>query len=289
MPAQRPIGKLQPDPWRSLGELIARNEAEFSGRLLIGPADFTRWRAEPPDGLTWGMLSVSGLDYLVRDEAGLKRLPDLFKRGVRVIQLVEGAQSLLAGSAESGDDHGLTELGRTTLAEITALPLNLPDEGIPILDLAHLNPRSMAEVIDAVDDAVGNRRVLLMFSHGAVARPGLDAPRAINLENLARLRAKGGLIGLTPGAPFYESAEEFKSAVDQLAAIPFEGRVGFEGIAVGSDFLELDETLPGLGDAMAIVEWLTRTFDDGTAALLVEANGRRFLASSVGGVNSSGV
>ena len=34
--------EAQPDPWRSLGELIARNEAEFSGRLLIGPADFTR-------------------------------------------------------------------------------------------------------------------------------------------------------------------------------------------------------------------------------------------------------
>ena len=33
----------QADPWAALGALIARVEAEFSGRLLIGPDDHARW------------------------------------------------------------------------------------------------------------------------------------------------------------------------------------------------------------------------------------------------------
>jgi membrane dipeptidase len=273
----------QPDPWQSLGELIARYEAEFSGRLLIDPADVTRWRSEPPDALTWGMLSVSGLDYLVRTKADLKRLPDLFKRGVRVIQLVATAHSALAGSADPDDDRSLTDLGRACLSEITALASIDPVEAIPILDLAHLNTRSMAEVMESLGDALRNRRVLLMYSHGSVAHPEFDGPRAIGLENLARLRTHGGLIGLTPGPPFHQSADELKSAIDHVATIPFEGRVGYEGLAIGCDFLDRDAALPELRDASAIIDWVSKTFDQPTAELVLEANARQFLANAVGG------
>ncbi len=272
------------DPWRSLGELIARYEAEFCGRLLISPVDLNRWRSEPPDGLTWGMLGVSGLDYLVRDEADLKRLAELFQRGVRVFQLVETSNNQLAGSAEPGDDRGLTELGRACVSQIAGLALDENREGIPILDLAHLNPLSMGQVIELVEDAVRKHTLLLMYSHGAVAHAGFDGPRAIDVQNLSRLRALGGLMGLTPGLPFHQSSDDLKSSIDQIAAIPFEGRLGYEGIAIGSDFLDpdLEGTLPDLGDAPAIVEWVSRTFDDTTAGLLLEANARRLPAGAVG-------
>jgi membrane dipeptidase len=281
--------ELQPDRWRALYDLIVRYEAEFSGRLLIGPADFARWRSEPPDGLTWGMLGVSGLDFLVRDQADLERLTGLFARGGRVFQLVETAKSALAGSSEPGDERGLTELGRSCVLTIAGLGLSHRGEGIPILDLAHLNPRSMAEVMEAVDEAARYRRVLLTYSHGALTRPGFDGPRAIDLENLARLRAKGGLIGLTPGLPFHENADQFKAAIDQVATIPFEGRAGYEGIAIGSDFPETNETLPGLGDAMELVEWVSRNLDDAPAALMLQGNAVRLLATSVGSPSASGV
>jgi len=42
----------QPDSWAALGQLLARVEAEFPGRLLIGPDDFARW-LDDGDGLTW--------------------------------------------------------------------------------------------------------------------------------------------------------------------------------------------------------------------------------------------
>jgi membrane dipeptidase len=272
------------DPWRSLGELIARYEAEFCGRLLIGPTDLNRWRSELADGLTWGTLGVSGLDYLVRDGADLIRLAELFKRGVRVFQLVENANNQLAGSADPGDERGLTELGRACVSQIARLALDDSHEGIPIVDLTHLNPLSMGQVIELVEDAARKAALLLMYSHGAVAHPSFDGPRAIDIPNLAQLRALGGLIGLTPGLPFHQNSDELKSSIDQVAAIPFEGRLGYEGIAIGSDFLgpDLDGTLPGLDDAQAIVEWVTRTFDDNTAALLLEANARRLLADAAG-------
>jgi membrane dipeptidase len=272
----------QPSPWQSLGDLVTRYEAEFAGRLLISAGDFQRWRLDPTDCLTWGMLGLSGLDYLVREPADLRRLPGLFQRGVRVIQLVETNKSRLAGSADPGDDRGLTELGRSCLSEIGSLSASDPGSGRPILDLAHLNPRSMSDVIEAVEAAPSERRVLLMYSHGAVAHPEFDGPRAIDLENLARLRACGGLIGLTPHPPFYQSTDELKSAIDQVAAIPFEGRVGDEGIAIGCDFLDSDAMLPELGDAQKIVDWHSINFDPESAVLLLEANARRFLARSIG-------
>jgi membrane dipeptidase len=274
--------QLQPDRWRALYDLIVRYEAEFSGRLVIGPGDFARWRSEPPDGLTWGMLGVSGLDFLVRDEADLERLTGLFARGVRVFQLVESARNALTGSSEPGDERGLTELGRSCVLRIAGLGLSQGGDGIPILDVAHLNPRSMAQVMELIDESARSRHVALLCSHGAVSRPTFEGPRAIHLENLARLRALGGLIGLTPGPPFYQSADELKSAIDQVATIPFEGRVGYEGIAIGSDFLELDCTLPELGDSSAIVEWVSKSFDPATAELVLEGNARRFVARTAG-------
>ena len=89
----------QPDAWKTLGEMIARYEAEFSGRLLIGPDDVTRWSAEPPDGIGWGILGIEGFDALVRASDDLDRLPGLFRRGVRVFQLVETEASALGGAA----------------------------------------------------------------------------------------------------------------------------------------------------------------------------------------------
>ena len=101
-----------------------------------------------------------------------------------------------------------------------------------------------------------------------------------DVSNLARLRALGGLIGLTPGMPFYQSEEEFKATIEQVATIPFDGRSGYEGIAIGSDFLELEGTLPELRDALAIVEWLSLSFDENAAALLLSGNARAFLAKA---------
>ena len=55
------------DPWPALNALVARVEAEFSGRLLIGLDDFGRWKSDPT-AMSWALLAIERLDRLVRNE-----------------------------------------------------------------------------------------------------------------------------------------------------------------------------------------------------------------------------
>ena len=163
------------DPWPSLFELVARYEAEFAGRLLIGPADAARWRSEPPNGLCWGTVGVAGFDWLVREPADLDRLPGLFKRGVRVFQLTETAMSRLAGSSDSGDDRGLEPLGLSFLEALADLSRAAAGPRA-IIDLAHLNPRAMADVLAWIENRAPHR-LLSTYSHGFLAHSDSGGPR----------------------------------------------------------------------------------------------------------------
>jgi membrane dipeptidase len=273
----------QPDPWRSLGDLIARVEAEFPGRLLTGPADLARW-ADEPDALCWAVLGVEGFDALVRGPEDLDRLPGLFERGVRLFQPAYGAANALAGSAAAGDDRGLTDLGRAFLQALADLAPAPGQPGPrPVLDLAHLNPRAMAEVLSWFEaDPSRAGRLPPVYSHGVLLHDGFARPRAITPENLGRLRALGGIVGFTPSPPFYATADQVKASIESAAALPFEGRAGFEGLAVGTDFLGVDATLPGLGNVEEVVSWVASTFPPGAAAALIDGNARSLLERAAG-------
>src|SRR6185312_2015728 len=52
----------QSDSWHSLGLMIARYEAEFTGRIIRDVGDVARWRSSPRDGLCWGVIGVAGFD-----------------------------------------------------------------------------------------------------------------------------------------------------------------------------------------------------------------------------------
>jgi membrane dipeptidase len=269
----------QADPWRALGDLITRVEAEFPGRVLAGPDDLARWRDEP-DGLCWAVIGVEGFDALVREAEDLDRLPALFARGVRVFQPVYSADNALGGSASGGDDRGLMDLGRAFLAALAELA---PDARGPrsAVDLAHLNPAAASGVLDWFEaDPSRGERVLPVYSHGALRFEGFDSPRAITPENLARLRALGGLVGFTPA--FYPTADALRAGIETAAALPFRGRPGFEGLAIGTDFLGIDETLPGLEHVEGVVGWALSTFPREAADALLVGNARALLGRLAG-------
>jgi membrane dipeptidase len=273
----------RPERWRSLNELITRYESEFAGRLLIGPDDVARWHDEGPDGLCWGMLGVAGFDALIRSPEDLDHLAGLFERGVRVFQPVESGSSVLAGSAHPGDDRGLSELGRSFLARLAELPGGGAECPRPIVDLAGLNSRSMAEVIKFGTEGALTGRLLFFYSHGALSREGSAAPGALSDDNLVALRAVGGVIGLTAAQPFHLTPDDFKAAINRAAAVPFDGRAGYEGIAFGTDLLGVEQTFSGLGNVVEIRKWISREFNRATAALLLAANARRILLGAAGG------
>ncbi|MGC8644275.1 MAG: membrane dipeptidase, partial [Isosphaeraceae bacterium] len=269
----------QADPWRTVGELIVRYEAEFSGRMLHGPDDVARWLAEPEnDAICWGMLGIEGLDYLVRDASELDRIRTLFDRGVRVFQLVASASSQLAGASVPGDDRGLTELGRSALellAEL-ALPSDVPRPR-PVVDLAGLSERSTAEVLSWFEaEPQRCERVPLVRSRG-----GMDGSRTFH-DNVTRLRALGGLVGLSVGPPFVPSTEALREQIEAMAAVPFQGREGYAGIGIGSRFLELDQGVSQLASAAEVIEWLAATYPAEVASALAQGNARQLLLRAAG-------
>jgi membrane dipeptidase len=266
------------DPWRALGDLITRIEAEFSGRILMGPEDLARWNDAPHEELCWAVIGVEGFDFLVRTPNDLERLPPLFERGVRVFQAVYSADNQLAGSANETDPRGLLDLGRRFLETLVALP----GPARPVLDLAHLNPKAMSDVLDWFEaDAKRRESLFPMYSHGAIAHEGFNTSRALTVDNLRRLRALGGTVGISPA--FYRSADEFRASIEIAAALPWLDSPGYEGIAIGTDFLGVDKNPAGLGNVEGIVKWLVETFDGLTASRLIDGNARRLLCRACGG------
>lgn len=274
----------QADPWSALDRLIWRIESDFAGRLLKGAGDLARWEADP-EGPCWGVIGVEGFDALVRADADLGRLPDLFARGVRLFQPVYTRTSILGGSSAPGDDRGLTDLGRAFLGAVA----DLAADGVarPMFDLAHMNPRTCAEALDWFEGAGEPQRLLPIYSHGAIRHEGCPKPRAITPENLRRLRALGGVIGLGVSEPFYHSTAELRSGIEAAAATPFRGQPGYEGIAIGTDFLGIGEVTPGLGNASEVASWIGSTFDPGVASALLQGNAARLLAGALGPPDSA--
>jgi membrane dipeptidase len=271
----------QPDPWSALGDLITRIEAEFPGRVLAEPADAARW-LDDPEGLCWAAIGVEGFDRLVREESDLERLPGLFRRGVRLFQPVYTRENALGGSSEPGDDRGLTDLGRAFLQALC----DVSPERVgprPVVDLAHLGPAAVSAVLTWFEaDAGRASRVLPVYSHGAVRHAGFSSPRALEPGSLARLRALGGVVGFSVGPPFYDSHDALRASIAAAAEVPFLGRAGYEGLAVGTDFLGVDRTLAGLGNVEAVVNWLNAAFEPEAAAALIEGNARRLLLRAAG-------
>jgi membrane dipeptidase len=274
----------QADPWRTLAEMITRYEAEFPGRLLSGPEDAARWASEPEDDICWGMLGVEGFDFLIRTPADLDRLAPLFERGVRVFQMVATSATAMGGSGDLDRDRGLTPLGHAFLGRLAELA---PEAGSlgprPILDLAKLNVKTMGDVLTRFENNPAlPDRVLLTCSRADVLIPSRsDGPSLAHAE-LVRFRALGGLLGLVAGAPEVGSAATLREVIDLVAAIPWNGKAGCEGISIGTGFPEVKGPAAPLASASRLAEWLTAAFPREIATAIAADNARRLLLQATG-------
>ena len=268
--------KAQAAPWTSIATMIDRYEAEFAGRLIANLDDYDRWRADADEGLCWGLLGVAGFDRLIREPADLDHLPPLFERGVRVYQPVETADGLLGGSRDEGDARGLGDLGRAFLDRLLELapPAGKPGPR-PILDLAHMNAATCADVLAWFEaDATRATRVPPVHSHGGFEVLGPDFP--------ARFRALGGVVGLSVGLPAVDSAATLRSRIEALAAVPCRGQAGYEGIGIGTDYLELDSTAAEFSEVEKVAERISKSFSPGVAAMIGFQNARRLIEAAAG-------
>ncbi len=268
--------------WLALGEQITRYEAEFPGRLLLGSQDVERWKAEPAEGLCWGMLKIGGLDDLVRTTGDLDRLPGLFHRGVRFFQVVANSPGALTAPADG--TGGLTALGRGLLEGLEALARAAGPAGPrPVVDVAAMSARATSDVLSWFEsDPERADRLLLVRSHGTIATAARSAETGLSDVNLKRLRALGGVVGLTPGLPHFTITGEFSAAIETAAAVPFRGTAGYAGIALGTDFLGLEQTLPEAENVLRLSAWIAAGFDSDAAQLLQRGNAWGLLLKSAG-------
>ncbi len=273
----------QTDPWAALDTLITRVEAEFAGRILCSQNDLQRNR-DDADGLCQAVIGIEGFDFLIRDAADLERLRALFDRGVRLFQPTYTASSKLAGSSQPGDDRGLADLGRDFLEALAVLG-PAPGKTGPraLVDLAHLNPRSCADILEWFErEPARLDRLTPVYSHGAPAHAGFDTPRALSNDNLTRLRALGGVVGFSVGPPFFNSPRALKAALEAAAELPFRGTPGIAGLAVGTDFMGVDQTLPELSNVEHVVSWIDGEFEPDTARSLIAGNARTLIELACG-------
>ena len=90
------------------------------------------------------------------------------------------------------------------------------------------------------------------------------------------------MVGLSCGREHFASPDALRAAIELVASRPFEGREGYEGIGIGTDFLGVERPLEGLENVESIVHWLHQTFAPDAAANLASANGRDFILRSAG-------
>ncbi|MFO0690709.1 MAG: membrane dipeptidase [Myxococcota bacterium] len=190
----------------SEGRLVLIRDRAALDRLVAARA-----RGEAVVG---ALLALEGAHALESDPANLRRA---FDAGYRMIGLSHFFDNDYAGSSAGVERHGLTPLGRATLAEMEALGI--------AADLAHLSPA-------AVDDVLAAATKPVVVSHTGV-RGTCDNARNLSDDQVRRIAAQGGVVGLG----FWGVAACGTTPADVARSIVHVVRlVGADHAALGSDY-----------------------------------------------------
>ncbi|MGH7506259.1 MAG: dipeptidase [Longimicrobiales bacterium] len=155
--------------------------------------------------------ALEGADGL---EGSIDNLRELYRRGVRLVQLVHFLDNDLGSNQTPPyDDGGLTAFGREVIREANRLGI--------IVDLAHANTRTILDALETSTQPI-------LFSHTGV-KALHDGDRYLTDEEIRAIAAKGGVIGIWP-AEALESIEGMVQHIDHVKRL-----VGVDHIAIASD------------------------------------------------------
>jgi membrane dipeptidase len=158
--------------------------------------------------------AIEGSHFL---EGKLERIGEVYRRGVRHLQMVHFFRSDMGDNqTEPADQGGLTAFGRDAIAECNRLGL--------VIDVAHATMK-------LVEAAARASKTPLILSHTAVLRGQPPAfSRRISPEHARLVASTGGVVGV------WASPHSLKSLGEYADSIAFAAEVaGVEHVGFGTD------------------------------------------------------
>ncbi|MGC8561915.1 MAG: dipeptidase [Thermoplasmata archaeon] len=178
------------------------------------------------------LLSLEGTDCL-RDPYDLYLLRDI---GLRCIGLTWNYDTKFAASAMSKKDYGLTGYGEELV--------KVANEQNVIVDMAHA---SRGTILDAC--SVSKKPVI--SSHGNV-KSIYNHARNLDDDSIEAIVKTGGVIGITA---IRTTLSKDPSINDMVKHMEYVGEnFGWDHVALGTDFLGIDDTPKGFEDVTKIAE-----------------------------------
>lgn len=154
----------------------------------------------------------------------VNRLPVFYRNGLRMVQLTYNERNRLGDGVFEPEGRGLTLTGIQVVRELNRLGI--------VIDLSHVGIRSGMDAIELSTDPC-------VYSH-ANCRALTDSARNKTDEQIRAIAEKGGVIGITPYAPFCETARNVRPALNNyLDHIDYAVQlVGVDHVGIGTDIAE---------------------------------------------------
>lgn len=226
-------------------------------------------RRAKAEGRVAAFLAIEGGEAIGES---LDELRAFYGAGVRLMTLTWNRRNAIARGVGTPGDDGLSPFGRRVVAEMERLGM--------IVDVSHLSDRALDEVLDASERP-------LVASHSN-AKAVLSHRRNLSDDQLERIAATGGLVGLTMAGVFVD-AEPARVGLSRLMdhLDHMLGVVGDEHVGLGTDFdgftapygLVMDDCtgLPLLTQAM-----IERGYSEDTILKILGGNWLRVVEEVVG-------
>ena len=161
--------------------------------------------------------AIYGIEGAHALDGELSNLDRLFDAGLRVVGLTHFFDNLLAGSLHGTSGAGLSDFGKSVVLSAREKDM--------IIDVAHLSPQGVREVLAMIDKPV-------VLSHGGM-KGVCDTPRNLDDELMQLIAAKGGLIGIG----FWDGAACDISPGGVVKSIRYAiDMLGVDHVALGSDY-----------------------------------------------------
>jgi len=161
-------------------------------------------------------------------EARVENLRELYRRGLRLLQLVHfRANELGHIQTYPYSPGGLTPFGREAVHEANRLGI--------IIDLAHANT-------ETIMDALKESSQPMLFSHTGV-KALHDSDRSLSDDEILAIASKGGVIGIWPNGESNPTMDDMVRNIDYVKKL-----VGIDHVGIGSDLRGMASYTPEFGE-----------------------------------------